>query len=702
MKKFLTSVAMVLLLAGCAQKYDDSAITARLSAIETKLIELEGNIMALQSAIGEGVFVAKVQEHVDAESGKTDGVTITYTNGDVKWFKIETNVADVNAPVLGVITSGSGDLVWAVNGTAIVIDGKEVPVYQTPVFTLDDDGFLWVEVNGKKAKLGQVQNEGATLVDGIFTDIKVEQDKIVLTLSDGTKVNVPFAEAFQLVLEKTEFVYAVLGPIDVFYEVNAATANTVVGVAGYNPKEFSVELKPENKKVVITPLKEKASGVFLVYADSKIGLTSLVSIVVEAEGVEVVDEPFSDEVDYMADGELGLVTANVVANVPFEVKPVEDWIHVVAVKSKVSTISLSLDDNNTGVIRVGTVNIVKEGTDDIIQSFKIGQDIIPEGPKNLSSKGAANSYIVTAAGDYMFAAVKGNTVESVGAVASVEILWETENTATAPNVNDIIAKVSYADGYISFSTPETLKPGNAVIAAKNGETILWSWHIWIPKTDVTVQDAVAFSGANMMDRNLGALVTTAATGDVDPLSIGLYYQWGRKDPFPGHHSFGKDEGAKVAGISMTKHGEAADMAYAIAHPTEYIHQKGVWDCWWNSEEPTDSWNSSDNKKTIYDPCPPGYRVPIRDGEKPMWSTSSTGWTFTTAEHRIKYGDFVFPTCGYIDCDGGSYYKSDIRCFVWSATHRDQKRSYTLLFNTSNIDDSSNHKAKAGNVRCVVE
>ena len=260
---------MALLLVGCAKEYDDSALKEKIAALETRVTTLESSIQSLQSAIGDGVFVAKVQELADPETGKTIGVTVTYTTGDVKYFEISPK-ADYEGPVLGVIRSGSGDLVWAVDGIAIVVGGHEVPVYQTPVFTLDDDGFLWVEVDGEKSKLGQVQNEGATLVDGIFTDIKVEQDKVVLTLSDGTTVNIPFAEAFKLNIETTAYTFGTLAPIEIPYTVSAKTGTTVVGVAGYSPKEFSVEVKAD--KIVVTPLSKNAAAVMLAYADSRIGL----------------------------------------------------------------------------------------------------------------------------------------------------------------------------------------------------------------------------------------------------------------------------------------------------------------------------------------------------------------------------------------------------------------------------------------------
>ncbi len=145
---------------------------------------------------------------------------------------------------------------------------------------------------------------------------------------------------------------------------------------------------------------------------------------------------------------------------------------------------------------------------------------------DLSASGTANCYLVQNAGDYKFKAVQGNTDGTVGNVKSVEVLWESFGTTTMPNVGDLIDTVSYRDGYIRFSTPDTFAEGNAVIAAKNSKgVILWSWHIWCATEGWNEQ--VYYNGAGtMMDRNLGA--TSAAAGEVG--SLGLFYQWGRKDP----------------------------------------------------------------------------------------------------------------------------------------------------------------------------
>ena len=707
MKKILTAVAMALLLLGCAkQEVDVSGIQEKLAELENRVSALEGAVASIQSAIGDGVFVQKVEEYVDPDTGKTVGITVTYTSGKVVYFEISPKAGD--SPVLGVISNGAGELVWAVDGVAIKLNGKDVPVYQTPVFTFDEDGYLWVEVDGEKTCLGQVENTGgATLQDGIFTDLAVEQDKVVLTLSDGTKVNIPFAAAFELKIDKTEYVFSKLEAISIPYSVNAKTEKTVVGVAGYNPKDFSV--KVEADKIVVTPLSMKAAGVLLAYADSKVGLTSLVNITVEAEGLEVTDEPFNEEVDYMAEGDAGsLVVANVVSNVEFDVKPVDEWIHLVSVKAQAYVITLSLDENATGAIRSGKVNITRKGTDDVIQTITIGQDKVATGTKNLSKNGAANSYIVMAAGDYKFAAVKGNSVESVGAVASADIVWETYNTDEDVAPNSVIAQVGVEEGYITFSTPATLKFGNALIAAKDaaGE-ILWSWHIWIPETAVT-DDAYGDlfgAGVKAMDRNIGALVACqGAAAPESATSYGFLYQWGRKDPFM---SAGTNTGdkAKTSVDFEEKSKVPFTVAESIKHPTQFAYNAETavdpdWDgANWNSENISTLWNE-DGKKTIYDPCPPGYKVPVRDSEIPFWASGD--WAFDLTNFWYGKSGCVLPYAGFLDDCGGSLSYPGVRNKLWGANESNEKSAYCIYLKKDSYSSSSTHKAVGASVRCVVD
>lgn len=617
MKKFFTLVVLALLTVGCTMEYDDTGLRDLINGLDVRISKLENDISALQSAVGDGKFVRKVEEYKDPETGRTTGITVTYTDGNVVYFNIVPTDPSAG-PVFSVIRNGAGELVWAVDGVAIKVDGEEVPVYQTPIFSIDEEGNLYVEVNGKKTNLGPVATGGATLQDGIFTDLAVTDEAVVLTLSDGTTVNIPFAEAFMLNIATTEFEYETMDPITIPYTVSAKTAGTEVNVSGYNPKAFKVEVDDAN--IVITPLKLTESAVLLAYADSKVGLTSFVNIVINSA--------------------------------------------------------------------------------------------IEEGPKNLGKKGTANCYIVSEAGEYKFPLVKGNTEESVGTVAKAALLWETWNDQEVVTANSVIASVDYVDGFITFATPETLKPGNALIAALDAnDEVLWSWHIWIPATPITDAVESNYSVKAAMSRNLGALVDTPEVLDAAATveSFGLLYQWGRKDPFPGLGVVNGTGGITVAGAEMTSQVRPMTVEEAIKNPTVYVIKDDASKDWLPeiTDEVGKLWGETE--KSVYDPCPVGYMLPERNKSCGFWNSEfSTEAYFALDVDNCCYtvGTLRFPLAGYMDEGGEGQKKAGIRTLVWSGRWDSGTVNgygmYGYTDDGTSFKRTGQYRTRGGSVRCVAE
>lgn len=275
---------------------------------------------------------------------------------------------------------------------------------------------------------------------------------------------------------------------------------------------------------------------------------------------------------------------------------------------------------------------------------------------DLSASGTANCYIVSSSGDYKFKTVQGNTLTSVGSVASAEVLWETFGTNVTPNVGDLVNTVSYSDGNITFKATGT--EGNAVIAAKDASgNILWSWHIWC--TDEP-EDQVYKNGAGtMMDRNLGA--TSATPGDVG--ALGLLYQWGRKDPFLGNSSI-SSEVLAASTISwpaaVSSNDFVGTIEYAVSNPTEFIqgtsNTNHNWLYHWDSSDLGTLWQTSDKDKGKYDPCPFGWRVP--DGKTDgVWMkalATSSFWDMSTEWDSTNKG-IDFGSTGFSLGDGTIWY-----------------------------------------------
>lgn len=255
-------------------------------------------------------------------------------------------------------------------------------------------------------------------------------------------------------------------------------------------------------------------------------------------------------------------------------------------------------------------------------TFSCNKDPQPDDKNytDLSTNGTANCYIVSGAGDYSFPAVKGNSAQSVGVVASAELLWESFGTTAAPKVGDLITDVSFKDGAVRFKASG--KKGNALIAAKDaGGTILWSWHIWM--TETPKEQEYANNAGTMMDRNLGAL--SAAPGDWS--ACGLLYQWGRKDPFLGGCEtieYDSEERQTTAASStrwpepVVSDATNGTIEYAVAHPMTFILENEFNRDWFHTGDRTVDQTRWQAGKTIHDPCPAGWRIP-QTGADGIWA-----------------------------------------------------------------------------------
>ena len=384
----------------------------------------------------------------------------------------------------------------------------------------------------------------------------------------------------------------------------------------------------------------------------------------------------------------------------YETIDVELWAGDKSLWSYSNTVTNKIDRKSLKLMP--TVNI----------SASIDGDIVVD----LSENGSANSYIVSSSGSYEFSTVKGGSGESVGAVISAEVLWETFGTNVTPNVGDLVKYTAYSDGFITFQTADTFKEGNAVIAAKDASgNILWSWHIWLTD-EPEGQEYYNYAGT-MMDRNLGATSATPSDGG----ALGLLYQWGRKDPFLGSSSIGSYVRAKstITWPSAVKSNSSnGTIEYATAHPTTFITYNDSNDDWYyTGSESTDNtrWTTSEITKSIYDPCPSGWRVPD-GGNYGVWSKSlgsssyfddpslydspNIGFNFSG-----KFGSastIWYPVSGYYNLSG---YLSEVEYYggyYWSASPN-QNKAYCGSFYGGHVYPSKySYRAYGYSVRCVRE
>ena len=456
---------------------------------------------------------------------------------------------------------------------------------------------------------------------------------------------------------------------------------------------------------------------------AKVGIYLDALLLSEIEVIQEQPTVRTDYSEYTFRGYEMSTTIPVKSNCSWTCSSDKNWL-MVEQYNKGEGLLIALMENTSGSNRTGTVSLYHE--DCLMLTITVTQKAADVALA--SGNKTANCYIVSKAGNYRFPAVKGNSSASVGDVKSVEVLWESFGTSVKPNVGDLIeGSVEYYAGNICFSTAAQYREGNAVIAAKDASgTILWSWHIWL--TDQPASQVYYNNAGTMMDRNLGA--TSAVPGDVG--ALGLLYQWGRKDPFLASSSSHYDDAVLAEStIDWPRYAYSSSIEYSIENPTTFISGNDTNYDWYYSSSSTDNtfrWTTSKKAKSIYDPCPPGWRVP--DGgtagvwAKALGSTSVSSITFDSTNAGVNFSKKLgssstiwYPAVGTRagDSYGSSWWTGDlvnpgISGTYWAASHGDimavnyifaDTLELSMYSTAVKLNDYDSHST-AASVRCIKE
>ena len=236
---------------------------------------------------------------------------------------------------------------------------------------------------------------------------------------------------------------------------------------------------------------------------------------------------------------------------------------------------------------------------------------------NLSERGTSNSYIVSNAGRYTLAAnIIGNGSAGIIDTANFHTtdvtIYPTQASLVWQTAENVITDISFLPETQEILITTSGTEGNALIAATDDSgNILWSWHIWC--TDKPADHIYINSSGQtytVQDRNLGATRADRGTGDQWIESTGVFFQWGRKDPLDYNHS--NHISSKLT-IEET-------ILNPISFPT---HSE------WMLNKNKNLW--SRKIKTIYDPCPVGYKV----ANKEAWTSFSTTGVSTNSHSEMN-------------------------------------------------------------------
>lgn len=376
--------------------------------------------------------------------------------------------------------------------------------------------------------------------------------------------------------------------------------------------------------------------------------------------------------------------------------------------------------SNPGIVRVndGVPLAVDEGTATITVETEDGahkascEVAVSINVVDLSAQGTANSYIIPSAGDYKFKAdVKGNSTEPIQGASSASVLWESFGTSEAILPGDIVKRATLGeDGYVTLFIAPGAKNGNALVAVKDaGGEVLWSWHIWFCSgyDAVASQQTYSNNAGVMMDRNLGA--TSATPGSVG--ALGLMFQWGRKDPFLGadaiqSQTFARSSKSFPAYVKSTETRGTID--YAVKHPMTFITENEYNHEWLYPTDDPELVARWKDEKTVYDPCPPGWRVPGKEiwevagvpgpgVDKEKWDKANYG---VTLDKTFCQPDAWYPATGIYYSPTGEFFGSGGLSQYLSCSLLSESQNYIYFFDSSgNYGIHQMSMGHASSVRC---
>ena len=286
--------------------------------------------------------------------------------------------------------------------------------------------------------------------------------------------------------------------------------------------------------------------------------------------------------------------------------------------------------------------------------------------------GTANCYMAAPGSTQLIQAVcRGNSrTEKVGRWTEAELLWQVEK--------GLIRTVEYDSALQTILFTTAPKSGNASVGVRD-ETgrILWSWHIWVtdydPSAGMYTYAPAAGAQWTFMDRNLGA--TSAKPGDFG--AFGLLYQWGRKDPFTAAGGFSETapkerplydiEGHVLPSMSSLADGYGR-LDLSIENPmTFYGTRYATAD--WSEESDDDRWGGVSFGKSVYDPCPVGWKVPVCDAQErsPYGFITYDGSTWSESAHGLFCDGGWFPAAGSRENGNGQLHCTGSYAGLWIGT-----------------------------------
>ena len=314
MKKLLSLLMCGLLLFGCGDKYDDSALRNDLNDLENRVAKLEElckqmntNISSLQKiveALQDNLSISKVEQI-------SDGYIIHFSDGSTATIKNGKNSED--APIIGVKKDTDGIYYWTLDGEWLTdekgnkvkaqgtdgkdgVDGEDGTNGKdgiTPQLKIEngrwmlsmDNGKTWTDIGqatGADGTDGEDGVDGKDGTNGIFKSVREDDDNVYFTLEDDSIITIPKSDnsEFAIAFDTTDIAILNGGESKtISYTITSATKNTVVKAIAQDGWKVKVNATSTDKgTITITAPNPIVESEILVFANDGSYRTVMVSL----------------------------------------------------------------------------------------------------------------------------------------------------------------------------------------------------------------------------------------------------------------------------------------------------------------------------------------------------------------------------------------------------------------------------------------
>ena len=365
------------------------------------------------------------------------------------------------------------------------------------------------------------------------------------------------------------------------------------------------------------------------------------------------------------------------------------------------------------------------------------------------SQTTANCYVVSQPGSYKFPLVYGNAIKKGAANSAAytkvagdyshDFVNHLDAVITSPYIEDhancsaagvelsmadtdsIFADLTLVEGgscrYIQFKVNSVPATGaNGVISVKNSSgTVMWSWHIWVWPDDLTPVTITNKTNIryNILPVNLATKKDASTSGKM----YNWFYQWGRPTPMLPPKSYNSTTKATNYGVKTfaVSSGVASTYGAGIQNPQMFYKNSSSPYNWFGSTSYYNLWDAkctstgnSDNTvvKTVYDPCPVGFKMPNGNTftyfSKPNAVGSfNNGWYFR--RNSSDTTGVFFPASGYRRNLNGSLLDVGSIGYVWLSSARSTLNAGCMYFVSNSADMQYGvYRAQGCSVRPVKE